>query len=197
MASAEKLNQSTGVKRKMWHTRELEGQNVDEISITTVPRYKTSKASGDEWRFSCKVDFKKNGIVVRQEHYGNIMNALPELRAVCRDVDLDASILDGGYCDQEGCSKRTTKFYRVKNFYCRSCGKPDEYQYKTQAYVCFCERHSTRGDCGLFDSDSNYLPLDRNPIDGSLIIEKSPVVPCEKDISKSSTNILTAVSPPL
>ena len=36
----------------------------DEIRVTTVPRFKTSGLSGDEWRRSAKVTFLRKGIVL-------------------------------------------------------------------------------------------------------------------------------------
>jgi hypothetical protein len=39
------------------HHRSHSYQNVDEVRIATIPRYKTSDISGDEWRISAKIEF--------------------------------------------------------------------------------------------------------------------------------------------
>ena len=49
-----------------------DAQAFDEIRIITVPRYKTSGMSGDEWRISARIEFMRNGQVVNTE--GGIRN---------------------------------------------------------------------------------------------------------------------------
>lgn len=44
-----------------------DAQAFDEIRIFTVPSYKTSGLSGDEWRISATVEFYRNGILRHTE----------------------------------------------------------------------------------------------------------------------------------
>jgi hypothetical protein len=60
-------------------------------------------------------------------------------------------------CDQEGCSDVATVTLRLKQEFCRNGHASDPYEHDTRPLVRkFCARHSTRGDCGLEDADSNY-----------------------------------------
>lgn len=140
-------------------TRDLkpDAQAFDEVRVTTVPRYKTSGLSGDEWRISAKIEFMRKGRVVAEEG--------------CRDVEAACRLMawyyskacddgkgffagEGDLCDQEGCAETATVTYRKKQDYCRE-GHPHEIKY-TEKVRRFCARHSTRGDCGLDDADDNY-----------------------------------------
>ncbi len=47
-------------------------QLVDEIMIRTVPRLKTSSASGDEWRIKAVAEFKYKGIVLHTQEDGSV-----------------------------------------------------------------------------------------------------------------------------
>lgn len=144
-------------------TRDLkpDAQAFDEVRVTTMPRYKTSELSGDEWRISAKIEFMRKGRVVATE--------------TCRDVETACRLMawfhskacgegkgffagEGDLCDQEGCAETATVTYRKKQDYCRE-GHAHEIKYgeKTRR---FCARHSTRGDCGLDDADANYELID-------------------------------------
>ena len=44
-----------------------DAQAFDEVRITTVPRYKMSGLSGDEWRISGKIQLLRKGKVVAEK----------------------------------------------------------------------------------------------------------------------------------
>jgi len=57
-----------------------DAQAFDEVRITTVPRYKMSGLSGDEWRISGKIQLLRKGRVVaekRDERCGNVCSGSP------------------------------------------------------------------------------------------------------------------------
>ena len=41
-----------------------DAQAFDEVRIVTVPRYKRSDLSGDEWRISAEIQFYRNGVLI-------------------------------------------------------------------------------------------------------------------------------------
>lgn len=145
-------------------------QAFDAITIETVPRWKESELSGDEWRFSARVCFWSKGNVVAVKTASDVESACKFLAYWSATIWEDA--VDGknrhelvnpnfnraDYCDQEGCNEKHTVTYRLKAQYSREGFKGDT---STPLYVCFCERHKHRGDCGLEDSDSNYELIER------------------------------------
>jgi hypothetical protein len=174
----------------------------DEIRITTVPRYKCSNASGNEWRTSYSITFMKKGEPIlqdsidgmeclRTESYVYDSNEIPRVDVVyindlfnkkC-DIGtlLELSIGKGDLCDQVGCSDTSTVIYKLKYRYIDdgnySLKKIDPYiEDKRPLIRKFCDRHSIRGDCGFEDSDDNYE-----------IIKGNPVEPLKKDVSVSTT----------
>jgi hypothetical protein len=125
---------------------------------TTIPRYKESELSGDEWRISAHVELKYKGIVVDSFGFRDVETAIRYL---------DGALLykrEGGpalkrpdfkdYCDQEGCSEKATVVYRRIKDYCRDGREGKVYEFNQ--YRTFCDRHKTRGDCALDDADRNY-----------------------------------------
>lgn len=140
-------------------------QAFDEIRIRTIPRFKTSGMSGDEWRISANVQFIRKGQVIEEDAF--------------RDVETAASVLawslikarENGcrrlpeaekYCDQEGCSEIATVAYRVKKDF---CNKPHEHEAlqprHTGIYRLFCNAHACRGDSLFNDCDENYELVER------------------------------------
>lgn len=137
-----------------------DAQAFDEIRITTVPRYKTSGLSGDEWRISARVQFFRKGIVVHES------GGARDVETACRFLAYDhARACDDGnayfagiddFCDQEGCAEQATVTYRLKEEFARK--RPTEWHGppRVETHRRFCRRHSRRGDCGFEDSDANY-----------------------------------------
>lgn len=134
-----------------------DAQGFDRIEITTVPRYKMSGLSGDEWRISALITFYRKGKAVHEVSVRNIDTAcrlLAWFHAEALDDAKGYFAGEGDLCDQEGCVNRATVRGDMKMRYC-SEGRPHEWH--TPTYRLFCDQHKTRGDCGLEDADSNYV----------------------------------------
>lgn len=147
-----------------------DAQAFDAISITTVPRYKTSGLSGDEWRISAKVEFFRKGRSVHEQHCRDVETAcrlMAWFHAKACDDGKGFFAGENDLCDQEGCSEPATVTYALKKSFCTSCGHGREPPFTSLAgdkYIRrFCERHSTRGDCGLDDADTNYERIEGEP----------------------------------
>lgn len=143
-----------------------DGQAFDEVRIFTVPRWKESELSGDEWRISGRIQFYLKGHLIGERSFRNVATALRY--GDWATVDMfenhkpeppklpDVSAI----CDQEGCKEIATHRYRlVKRF--RNDGSEKEMLWRE--HRCFCERHRTRGDCGLDDADANYELIETIP----------------------------------
>lgn len=135
-----------------------DAQPFDRIELVTIPRWKTSGLSGDEWRISVEARFYRNGKLVHQTSCGSNMDYAVQLlnfeylRACDNGLGFYAG--EGDYCDQEGCSEEAIVIYRKKFDYCRE-------GHKTEISVGpkirkFCGEHRERGDCGLDDANRNY-----------------------------------------
>ena len=138
-----------------------DAQAFDEVRISTVPRYKMSGLSGDEWRISAKVEFFRKGKMVHEEGCRDVAAAcrlLPWYHAKACDNGKGFFAGEGDLCDQEGCAEPATVTYRKKQDYCNE-GHPHPILYGEKQRR-FCARHSTRGYCGLDDADANYEPID-------------------------------------
>lgn len=137
-----------------------DAQGFDEIRIKTVPRYKTSGLSGNEWRISANIELLRKGRIMHEESFHDIESAikfLPMIHARALDDGKGYFATEEDFCDQEGCADKATVFYRLKKRFCvggGNCGQ--EIKMYGEEYRQFCERHSTRGDCGLEDADENY-----------------------------------------
>lgn len=139
-------------------------QRFDEVSIKTVERFKESHLSGDEWRYNAHVELKKNGKVIKIASFYNVEMAALALPALMNNLiqpemsegeaNHHAKVIEEG-CDQEGCSNPATNTHMLKKRYTKYEGQ--EYPVRKEGeYRRFCDKHSTRGDCGLEDADSNY-----------------------------------------
>lgn len=153
---------------KKGNTIRPDAQAFDEVRIFTVPRYKQSGLSGDEWRISATVEFLRNGVVKHEFGTRNVETALAmasgeRLRACDDGKGYFAS--EGAYCDQEGCRETATVFLQRKMHWCSHCGlsRPATRLTLDDKVIIdirqFCTKHATRGDCGLDDADSNYEVL--------------------------------------
>ena len=134
-----------------------DAQPFDEIRLVTVPRFKTSGLSGDEWRISVVAKFYRKGKVMHEEYVGhNIQDGVLHLGMKFSEAYDKAAYFagEGNSCDQEGCSSDAKYIFKVKNEYCNN-----PYQHgpiACERYRKFCESHKHRGDCGFDDSDTNY-----------------------------------------
>lgn len=138
-----------------------DAQAFDEIRLKTVPRFKTSGLSGDEWRYSCKIEFWRKGKIEHVEVVGDIKTGCGMLYAkYIEAIEVHGKGYfagDGITCDQEGCSNPAKYMFKVKKEYCvgrGNCGAEKSQYYDT--HRCFCEEHKRRGDADLEDRDDNY-----------------------------------------
>lgn len=136
-----------------------DAQPFDEVRIKTVPRYKTSEFSGDEWRISASIEFLRKGKVVHESSCRNVEVAcglvMAEYYKACDD---GKGHFEGeeNLCDQEGCSESATVTYRLKREYSRD--RPHEWNMAIDDLRVrkFCKKHEKRGDAAFDDSDENY-----------------------------------------
>ena len=140
----------------MWVKPLPDDEIIDEVRIRTVPRYKTSDLSGDEWRVAAEVVFLRKGqalfsrsfstidVAVRWVSYGIIETQ--------ENMDYDPNVF-ARLCAQPGCPEDATTLYRLKVEY--ENGRPQEHQ-SGEAHRGFCGRHAERGDGDKEDTDDNY-----------------------------------------
>lgn len=135
-----------------------DAQAFDEIRIVTVPRYKQSGLSGDEWRIHAEAQFFRKGKLIFSEGCSNVQHAAGMLYGwYLRACDDGKGYFagDGITCDQEGCHEPALVRYRRLADYCNNGHKSDASD--VSLYRHFCEKHKTRGDCALDDADANYI----------------------------------------
>ena len=133
-------------------------QKFDEVRIITIPRFKESELSGDEWRISAEIQLFKKGVVIETRQFRDVETATIYVASFYRDA------CDGAYgetnkvdewsCDQEGCPEKAIKRFKIKNSYCHRCGEKSKF-YSGVNYLQFCEKHCDRGDGALLDNNDN------------------------------------------
>ena len=140
--------------------------------------------SGDEWRISATIQPFRKGVVRHETHMRNVETACQFLGWLhCQATEKGDAYFagEGDFCDQEGCTERGTVLLRKKRNYCRE-GHSSEVLPGSSLRL-FCQRHSTRGDCGFDDGDANYEILyggkQHEPADA----DKSPSQQIEIDAS--------------
>jgi hypothetical protein len=139
-----------------WNDLRPDAQAFDEVRIVTVPRYKQSGLSGDEWRISASIQLYRKGKLIVERGCGTIEAATVLVGGFyLESCDNGKGFFagDGIHCDQEGCSDAATVCYRKKFAYCQQGHKTETH---APTYRHFCERHKRRGDCGMDDADANY-----------------------------------------
>jgi len=137
-----------------------DAQAFDEVRITTVPRYKTSGLSGDEWRISARVQFFRKGVLCHEESFSTVEHACGFLYGEYHHAISNGKAHfagDGIHCDQEGCRNTKTVTYRRLKDVCHD-GREAEPS-RISLYRNFCDEHRTRGDCDLDDADINYVEV--------------------------------------
>src|SRR5690348_445902 len=148
MSEAQPIGTTLG-SDKPWRALKPDAQGFDEIRIITVPRYKTSGLSGDEWRISARIQVFRKGRLIHEQSYRNVETAAMYLPALLGTLNDDGKAFyagEGDICDQEGCSENATVIYRMKAKYCRDGHKEELHNVTIRK---FCDRHKVRGDCGL------------------------------------------------
>lgn len=141
---------------------------IDEVRITTVPRYKTSGLSGDEWRFSYCVQFFRKGIQLFEQCFGRLewaIDYLPSLQHDYRDHAIDTKDVDWDrFCANPGCPEDGVVEYELIDEYIPRHGiKEEKRSWRGSVRRRFCEKHATRGDCGFEDADCNYRLISAPP----------------------------------
>lgn len=164
-----------------------DAQAFDEVRIITVPRYKTSEMSGDEWRISATIEFWRKGQKVHESYASRIEYACTLLGGELLRAQDDAKGYfagEGDICDQEGCAAKADTTLRLKQQFCRAGHPSNPYEYDNRPLVRkFCSRHSQRGDCGLEDADANYD-----------VIQGQQSAPQESDVKESGLAITSVNS---
>lgn len=148
-----------GSKDRIQRALKPDAQGFDEVRIFTVPRYKTSGLSGDEWRISATIQVYRKGVLIHEKSCRNVETAATFLPALLLTLNDDGKAFyagEGSTCDQEGCCDKAVITYRLKARYCRDGHKLEPFGIEVRK---FCDRHKHRGDCGLEDADSNYEAL--------------------------------------
>lgn len=154
-------------KKSCYYTRHRDDEIIDEVTFKTIPRYKTSGLSGDEWRVSTMVQLKRKGEVMYERLYSKMEYAVAHLPWLLKTWIEDAEeetqrrwsnriTKDEHTCHQPGCGEPATVYYRLKKEFSREGYEKDLTNYFAEVRRAFCDKHKTRGDCGLEDSDSNY-----------------------------------------
>lgn len=138
----------------------------DEITLRTVPHRKESELSGDEWRTTVQIQFKKKGVLIHEARGGpTVLDAA--LRLAQHLGDAHKSLIEKhkeleGFCDQPGCAKKGVNTYLIKKKRCASCGERLGDGELDMRYVRnFCAEHASRGDCNMEDCDFNYEPVEK------------------------------------
>ncbi len=135
-----------------------DAQAFDEIRIVTIPRYKQSGLSGDEWRIHAEAQFYRKGKLIFSKGCRNVQTACGLLFAWHVEAQDDGKAYfagDGLTCDQEGCHEPATVRYRLVRAFCQAGHENDPSDVSALRH--FCDQHKTRGDCGLDDADQNYV----------------------------------------
>lgn len=70
------------ISDKPTYKRHEDDDWIDEVRITTVPRYKTSGMSGDEWRFSACVQLWRKGHLMFERSFSKLHYAIDFLPAI-------------------------------------------------------------------------------------------------------------------
>lgn len=148
-----------------WHKTHPACEGFDRVEIECVERWKESHMSGDEWRFAYRVRAYFKGAVVLEYARSRLQEAashLPFELDQMRDdkmAQLWGSRRDA-CCDQPGCSKEPTKWFRLKEQF-SALGEGPLPDHGLEHYRKFCSRHSHRGDCSREDADDNYVEISK------------------------------------
>src|SRR3990167_6069809 len=170
---------TTKIERKPYLIRHEDDKWVDEIRLVTVPRWKESELSGDEWRFSVTLQAFRKGYLIAERFGGHdVEQAAAGLTAALdsfggtqsgsgweetptnRNKELWDSL-----CAQPMCAEFATVELHRLHHYCAE-GHTHDAEWRIE-HIRFCDRHKRRGDCGLNDADRNYSVAALRLPDGS------------------------------
>lgn len=145
----------------MQHVNHPEDERFDEINIKVQERWKESELSGDEWRFSYWAQVKRKGetiITIEASRLSWLLNGLQWRMLIAGEEDnfnQNAWEKTKDLCDQPGCARPATIFYKRLKPYTNQGDELVDHEYRRE-YRQFCERHEDRGDCDLDDANHNY-----------------------------------------
>lgn len=151
-------------KPKPFFSRVHDDEYVDEVRFTTKPRFKTSGLSGDQWRVSVHMEFLRKGHVVFERSFHTMRDAaaaFPWYNQIACETEEWKHLpddVDHRLCAQPGCPKPAVHFFQVKKKACREGHVTDSVWDDERRG--FCREHKHRGDQGLEDCDSNYVPVE-------------------------------------
>ena len=134
--------------------------NVDKIEIVPETRWKTSEASGDEYRYGLRANFYHKGKVVNTFYAnqawfpqltidGSKLTELLEEAQLPPDAEEEAR--REPLCDHFGCSS-PGDLYRLKQPDIDSNASDD-----ANHIVRYCQKHHNRGDCAIIDNSDNLV----------------------------------------
>jgi hypothetical protein len=155
---------------QMIHIDHPDDERFDDIHIRCVERWKESELSGDEWRFSYVAEIKRKGeliVTVSASKLDWLLQGLQwRILTMGEDdkFDRDAWNRTKSKCDQPGCDKDPIIFCIRRRRYSERGEElaPNDF-YDGKEYRQFCAKHKIRGDCGLDDSDANYIVMNTHP----------------------------------
>jgi len=160
------------------YVRHEDDEWIDEVRIVTAPRWKESELSGDEWRFSSRIELYRKGVLLARSGSGRMRHAVAMLPSLLAGWGGGTHI--GGafeeepdrgqefwnaFCFNPGCAEPATLEFRREHHYCTE-GEAHDRDWRVE-HIRFCERHKRRGDCGLNDADRNYTVVALLMPDGS------------------------------
>jgi hypothetical protein len=138
-----------------------DAERFDAVTIDTVERWKESELSGDEWRFSYSIKFWRHGEVVAHGSGSSVEDALLVAAYQFSRKEVEGPFMGdlSEVCCQPGCPNPWTLLLHPVERYTQSGDKLAR-PYSENEVRGFCERHKHRGDCGLDDSDANYVVVE-------------------------------------
>lgn len=139
---------------------------VDEVRIVTVPRWKESELSGDEWRLSSRIELYRKGHLLARSGAGRMKDAVTLLPSLLlgwgggshiggafEEVERPSEFWDD-FCSNPGCPAQATVEFRMKHHYCNE-GHVHDTDWRVE-HARFCDTHKYRGGCSFSDADANY-----------------------------------------
>lgn len=154
---------------RVWFEPHPDDEWYDELVVRCVERWKESELSGDEYRFSYVLEFRRKGHTLVERGYSRWpwalahvpADALNDYPAGADDDHDDAPVITNrwDFCFQPGCPDLAEREFRILKLYSRqgeerAMTPGDDYRFR------FCARHAQhRGDCGLLDSDANLVEV--------------------------------------
>lgn len=142
-----------------------DNQRYDKVDIYTVPRWKESELSGDEYRISAAADLWYKGNKIKTMTFMDVDTAIRYLDGALvywqENGEAYDRVDDSYLCDQESCANIADVKYKRLDAWTNRGDK--ETLYDWNLYRVFCNGHKTRGDCALDDADRNYEQVDFLP----------------------------------